>query len=654
MLRSFAGVYDPSGPDAGERARLAGALDGLGPIQSMTAGPLAVAWTGTAPPDSGDPWCLLDGQLYDLDELARDAGVPAGHGPEPVIAAAYRRWGEGMLERLRGDFVILIWDRERNRGLLALDHIGVRCLCLHTSGGRLVFASEVRELLRALPRRPAPDRATVAYWLMASRVPPDRTLHQGVGRLPSGHVLRLADGRWDRGRYWEPRYRPRLDLGREEAVDAVRSAIVRAVDRRLRAGEPAGVTLSGGLDSSTVAGVATRCVYPAKRPVGAYSATFPDHRWTDESDLILTGARAYGLRSTRIVVHGGSAVAGGLEYLRRWEVPPVSANVFWWSALGRRAAEDGVGVLLDGEDGDRLFGISFYYIADLVRRGRIRAAGRLVHRMGVIEQPKSHALVLDLLYHYGIKGALPPELILAVRARRSPARHVPPWFTAQSGRAYHATETPTSFMRRGVPRWWGSQVESLTRGAGTAILFDHTRRRAGLVGMEMRHPFADVDLVELVLGLPHELAYDPRFSRPLVREAMQGIVPEELRLRRSKSFFDPVQREALTSDLTLIDRLLSDRDARIAAYVDTDVVRRNLLERAPGRHEQPDRSWNIHIWRLIMLECWLRSQEDGAFVDGLADSGELPSPRCHFAVTPDGPQGPADTNRPAPGPGGVG
>ncbi len=651
MLRSFAGVYDPAGPDAGQRARLATALEGLGPVQSMMAGPLAVAWTGTAPPDSTDPWCLLDGQLYDLDELARDVGVPAAHGPERVIAAAYRRWGEGMLDRLRGDFVILIWDRARNRGLLALDHIGVRCLCLHTSGGRLVFGSEVSELVRALPRRPPPDPATVAYWLMASRVPPDSTLYQGVTRLPSGHVLRLADGRWDQRRYWEPRYRPRLDLGWEEAVDAVRSAIVRAVERRLRAGEPAGVTLSGGLDSSTVAGVATQCVDPAKRPVGAYSGTFPGQRWTDESDLILAGARAYGLPSTRIVVEGGSAVAGGLEYLRRWGVPPVSANVFWWSALGRRAAEDGVRVLLDGEDGDRLFGVSFYYLADLLRRGRVRAAGRLVRRMGVLEGPKTHSRVAKLLYHFGVKGGLPPELILAVRARRPPARHVPPWFTTESGRAYHETETPTSFMRRGVPRWWGSQVESLTRGAGTAILFDHTRRRAGLVGMEMRHPFADVDLVELVLCLPHEFAYDPRFSRPLVRDAMKGIVPEELRLRRSKSFFDPIQRAALIEDLTLIDRLLSDREARIAAYVDTDVIRRELLERAPGRHEQPDPSWNIYIWRLVMLECWLRSQEDGAFIDRVRESGELPSPRYRFAMTPDGPQAQAGTDFAAPEPG---
>jgi len=652
VLRSFTGVYDPAGPDAGQRARLAGALDGLGPVQSMTAGPLAVAWTGTAPTDSEDLWCLLDGQLYDLDELARAAGVPAEDSPERVLAAAYRRWGEGMLERLRGDFVIVIWNRERKQGLLALDHIGIRCLCLHATGGRLVFASEVREMVRALPSRPVPDHATVAYWLMASRVPPDRTLHKGVTRLPSGHVLRLADGRWDQRRYWEPRYRPRLDLGREAAVDAVRSAIVRAVDRRLQLGEPAGVTLSGGLDSSTVAGVATRCVDPAKRPVGAYSGTFPDHPWTDESDLILAGARAYGLPSTRVVVDGGSAVAGGLEYLRRWDVPPVSANVFWWSALGRRAAEDGVKVLLDGEDGDRLFGISFHYIADFVRRGRVRAAGRLVHRIGVLEGPKTGARVAKLLYHFGIKGALPPQLILAVRARRPPARHVPPWFTTESGHAYHATETPTSFMRRGVPRWWGSQVESLTRGAGTAILFDHTRRRAGLVGMEMRHPFADVDLVELVLGLPHELAYDPRFSRPLVRDAMRGIVPDELRLRRSKSFFDAPQRQALVEDLPLIDRLLSDREARIAAYVDTDVVRRDLLERAPGRHEQPDPSWNIYIWRLIMLECWLRSQEDGAFIDRLRESGELPSPRHRFAVTPDGPQ--AGTDPAGPGPDGVG
>ncbi|MBA2557847.1 MAG: hypothetical protein H0V12_10975, partial [Chloroflexi bacterium] len=422
---------------------------------------------------------------------------------------------------------------------------------------------------------------------------------------------------------------------------------------RLRAGEPAGVTLSGGLDSSTVAGVATRCVDPAKRPVGAYSATFPDHPLTDENDLILTAARAYGLRSTRIAVHGGSAVAGGLEYLRRWEVPPASANVFWWFPLGRRAVEDGVRVLLDGEDGDGLFGFSRYYIADLLRRGRVRAAGRLVHRISITEQPRTPDLV-KMVYQYGIKGVLPPWLLLAGRARRSPTRHVPPWFTAGSGGAFHATATPTSFMRRGVPRWWGYKVEALTRGTIPVTLFDHSRRRAGLVGMEMRHPFADVDLVELVLSLPHDLSFDPRFSRPLVRNAMQGLIPDEVRLRRSKSWFDHIQRGALTDDVPIIDRLLSDGEARIADYVHMDVLRRELIERAPGRHERPDRSWHLHIWRLVMLECWLRSQEDGAFLDRLADSGELAPARYRFVSTRDGLDAQAGSHRAASGPGAVG
>lgn len=636
MLRSFAGIYDSAGIDASDRARLIAALDDREPIHSIAIGALAVAWTGSVPPhDAGGPWCLLDGQIYGAEGIPDEEGLAARE-PERWLTAAYRRWGEGVLARLRGDFVALIYDPERDRGLLAVDHIGIRSLVLHERGSRLVFGSEVRELVGALPRRPAPEHATVAYWLMATRMPPDRTLYEGINRMPSGHVLRLADGRWTKRRYWEPSYEPRLAADRDEAVDGIRRAIVRAVDRRLRPGESAGITLSGGLDSSTVAGVATRCVDPAKKLTHAYSGTFPDHPAADERELIETGARAYGLRSTRIEVRGGSALSGGLEYLRRWDVPSVSANVYWWSALGQRATQDGVHVLLDGEDGDRLFGIAFHYLADLVMRGRVSAAGRLVHRMGVIEQRTTHALVLELLYHYGLKYAVPPELILAVRARRSSARHVPPWFTTESGRAYHATETPTSFMRRGVPRWWGSQVESLTRGAGQAILFDHTRRRAGLAGLEMRHPFADVDLMELVLRLPHELAYDPRFSRPLVREAMVGIVPEELRLRRSKSFFDGVQREALVSDLAVIDRLLSAPDARIGDYVRLDVVRRELLDRAPGRSSQPDRSWNIFVWRLIMLECWLRNQEDGSFVDGLLEGGELAAPRLSFAVSDGG------------------
>ncbi|MDQ3642153.1 MAG: asparagine synthase-related protein, partial [Actinomycetota bacterium] len=456
MLRSFAAIHDPSGrTTAADRARLAAAVRGEGRVHSFVSGPLSVAWSGAqAPtPPRALPWCLLDGHVYNLEELAREVGLSGAEEPESALAVLYAQSGEAMLERLRGDFVIVVWEAERNVGFLALDQIGVRCLCFHSASGRLVFGSEVREVATALASRPPPNADLIPYWLNASRLPVDKTLHQNVRRLQSGHLLRLVPG-WPTRRYWDPHYVPQRQVPREEVVHEIREGVVEAVRRRLRQHEPAAITLSGGLDSSSIAAVATQLVEPALRPVGAYSGTFPGHPSADESSLIAEAARHYHLPSTRMVVHGGSPIRGAAEYLRTWAVPPGSANIFWWFPLGRRALDDGVRVFLDGEDGDHLFGVSFFLLADLMRDGRLVAAARQASQIPS-NGPAGPRFILRMLLNSGIKAALPASAIRTVRAARKLDRYVPSWFTERSGRAFLEHDNDAySFRRKEVPRWW--------------------------------------------------------------------------------------------------------------------------------------------------------------------------------------------------------
>jgi asparagine synthase (glutamine-hydrolysing) len=144
---------------------------------------------------------------------------------------------------------------------------------------------------------------------------------------------------------------------------------------------------------------------------------------------------------------------------------------------------------------------------------------------------------------------------------------------------------------------------------GPALVYDHLRRRSALAGLATRHPIADVDLLETVLALPPELAFHPRHGRPLLREAVAGLLPDEVRLRAAKSDFNaPFHAGLAGPDLPLVRRLLGGRDARIGAYVDRAALARDLLGAVPaGGGELQD--WGLYTWRLVTAEMWLRMQD---------------------------------------------
>src|ERR1700729_230604 len=133
MTRWVAGVFDPRGEADG--ARLAGAL---APYQAnvLDRGALQVAHSGPSSAVSLQV-CLLDGFLDNAVELSTALELPASSPPEVLLAAGWQRWGNGLPARMRGEFALLVWDREHREGLLARDQLGVRSMFLHDAGGRL-------------------------------------------------------------------------------------------------------------------------------------------------------------------------------------------------------------------------------------------------------------------------------------------------------------------------------------------------------------------------------------------------------------------------------------------------------------------------------------------------------------------------------------
>lgn len=555
----------------------------LGGVTSLTARGLAVAWLPSEGVDSareGEVTCVVAGIPGAAARLARD------YGRDALDLAA-----------LGGAFTVLLWDERRRRGLVATDTLGVLAPVFRQSGNELAVALEVRDLLPLLPAAPGPDETSLVRWLVSGSIDAGATLYEGVERLPGAHLLEHVGGGWRRRRYRRFHYRGTLDARREEIERELRATVTRAVEDRLGEEGSAGVLLSGGLDSAVVAATAAG----KTRALRSYSLVFPDHAEVDERPLIETAAAELGLDATLLPSRGGALLPAATAFVDEWRVPPASPTLAIQLPLLRAAHEAGAIRLLDGQGGDELFGASLYLLADRLRHGRLGRARALARRIPGVPAQLRDTVARRALREFGLKGAFPH---VAHRLRGRGAPWVPPWLTAAAVSRYRASLDPWAWKRADGPRWWAALLDAVTEQRERAGAHDYLRRRNALAGVEGGHPLLqDADLIELVLRLPPELAFDATHDRPLLRSAITAV-PETIRRRTEKAYFTPLFLEAVdVHDAAEIGRLVTAPGAAIHAYTRPDVVREQLLDLPAERHGE-DRAWAL--WRLAVAELWLR------------------------------------------------
>jgi asparagine synthase (glutamine-hydrolysing) len=526
-----------------------------------------------------------------------------------LLAAAFGRLGEGAFAHLRGGWVALVWDREREIGAIVRDRAGEQPLHLAGRGdGGFTFAPELPELLDVLPMQPPPDDVWLAHFLARRVAPRERTPYAGVQRLPAGWLVSLERSHWRLRPWWRPRPPAQRRLDAEAAAAELRVAMRSAVERATARAATPGVMLSGGFDSASVAALAA-----AQRPLRAYSGVFPAHPNADESQRIARLRSHIGLPGVEHELRGGGALAATFDFMRAWRVPPATPNFFLWQALIERAASDGVDVLLDGEGGDELFGCAPPLLADLLRRGRLvklLTTTRRVPGMGDRLEARKLRRALGL---YALRPALPPGLHRAMRAARANRSEGRDWLAAPH-RSLLDDTARDAWKRRAGPRWWAYLVQAIGPGPDAMGAADHLRREAECCGLRVAHPWADTELADFVLSLPPDLAFDPDLDRPLARMAMADLVPDAVRLDDAKPYFNDPLTDALTGPDSELTAELATAD-EVSPYVHLDRVRELL-----GRPGGP--AWPLDVWRLATVAAWLRQLGDPAALDRLRERAE--------------------------------
>lgn len=557
-----------------------------------------------APGASEEGWrCWVFGRLTNAAELRRRFPT-ARAGLAAPVALAHARLGPAACDLLRGTFLLIAVDEQRRLATVARDQLGGRSLVYARVGRGVLFAEHERDLIARLPVEPSPDRRAVTQWIDGRGLPARHTFYAGVGRVPPGHRLELSDSGAELERYWAPRYAGTASGSRQELAERLRGETFAAVERAAAGARRPAVRLSGGLDSACVAaGLAAR--EPAGEEALALSAIFPGSPETDERELIEATARQAGLASELVsFAEPCSILAPALRCVERWRLPSVTPNLFVWEPTMARARELGVDVMLDGEGGDELFGLAPYLIADALRAGRLPTAWNLSAAIPGIGNDPDPRVRLRALRVFGI-GALLPERARRWRRRRAATGADGSLLRREDRLAIADGDERSAWRALDGPRWWCALAAELSGGGDELDAAGQLRRESIDAGIDRRHPLLfDLDLVSAVLANPPQLQFDPIRDRSLLRDALAGYIPEQVRGRYSKSHFTPLLAAALSGpDGDLLLGPLSRPAAPVRSFVRPEPLDR-LLER---RGTIPQKRAMV-LWRIGMVDAWLRSE----------------------------------------------
>jgi asparagine synthase (glutamine-hydrolysing) len=550
---------------------------------------------------SGDYAIAYNGEVYNYLELREElAGL--GHsfqsdGDTEVVLEAYKEWGPDCVQRFVGMWAFAIVDRPQRTVLLSRDRFGIKPLYYVRVGDGLYFASEIKALLQVPGLATEPNQEILGRYLLTGAVDfSEQTFFRGITSLPPAHNLELSLDRAPDprpARYWC--YPPQNGkIASAEAAERLRGLLEDSVRVHARSDVPVGTCLSGGLDSSSIVCVAESLRAAGQIPQYTHSAfgylphdeAFSERRHM-ESVVDSTGARMFFV-DTPV----DRFVEKLLSIVRQQDEPFGSTSIAAQWFVFEAARREGMKVMLDGQGADEVLGgyHSFFPTlgSQLLRHWRLLAYARFdrEHRALLSRPPLPASGVASSL--------MPPPARRIVRRREVP---LPPAAGLMSPQLRGLAS------RWHPPRMPGSLQEHLllnTASVGLPSLLRVEDRNSMAHSIEARVPLLDHRLVEFAFRLPDELKIRGVETKHVLREAMRGVLPEEVRARRDKIGF----RAEPTATWRLAERhresLLANRTSYEERWLDS-VALAAILD-GSDRSEESE----FMAWRAINAKLWLR------------------------------------------------
>jgi asparagine synthase (glutamine-hydrolysing) len=554
--------------------------------------------------EDGSVTVVQNGEIYNYRELRRELAA-RGHrfrtqGDTEVLAHLYEERGPRFADALRGMFATAVWDNRRRRLVLARDRFGIKPLYYRIGPDSLSFASELKALLRqpGFSREIDPD--AVDAFLAFSFVPAPLSIFREARKLPPGSVLV-----WDEGdgaeprveRYAEPRPLPTDALRREseaELADELLGRLRDSVRAHMIADVPVGVLLSGGIDSCTLAALASEQV----GRVSTFTIGF-EERDFDERSLARLVAERYATDHHELLVRPDAAEL--LPALAEAFDEPFADSSAIPTYLVSQLARQHVKVALSGEGGDEFFGGYNYYAGHGLARALAPAAPLVRPLVERLPTSTSGASTLDwqakrfvraarlstLERHYAWKSVFTPEERAdLVRPER------------------RAAGDPLEILRPHYAATDGAEELARVMGVDLAVflvddMLVKTDRASMAHSLEARVPLLDSVVGELALALPSRLKVRGLAKKRLLRRAVEPLLPRAVLEGKKRGFSAPIGTWLRGELAPLARDVLSPDAVERQGFFRPAVVTRLLGDHLAGRADNSRK-----IWALLTFALW--------------------------------------------------
>src|SRR6267142_3578676 len=560
-------------------------------------------------------WIVFNGEIYNhaqlRDGLEQRGHQYASHTDSETILHLYEERGLDFVQEIEGDFAIALWDANRERLVLARDRAGVKPLYFYHSGGRFIFASEIKAILQHPAVTPEVNEEALCHYLTFLTTPAPQTLFRGIQKLPAGHMLvinRNGEGRitqhWDALPPASPVVRSEKEH-QKHILELLRSSI----KKRMMADVPFGVFLSGGVDTSANVALMSELM---TQPVRTFTVGFHDTEALNELESARAISKRFGTDHHEVMI--------GREEMRKFlpelvfhqDEPiadPVCVPLSYVSTLAR---ETGTIVVQVGEGSDEIFaGYDWFRTYLQIQERFWRHAERFpvsVRRAGsVLAEPLvrkvlKKRMASELVRRLGANESLfwggavvfdetmkPSVLSPDMRARSNGlstynvVREYQETIAAARPDSDYAARMTYLELKLRLPELLLMRVDKITMATS----------------VEARVPFLDHHLIEYAMGLPRNLKVKGTTGKHILKRALETVLPADVLYKPKRGFGAPI-REWFRGP---------GGDDLVKQLMNSAILQRNFfdysfIQRMADEHARETRDWSANLWCLLNLSLW--------------------------------------------------
>ena len=557
--------------------------------------------------DAYGNWITYDGRIYNYIELRKELGEDkfSTTSDTEVILYAYRKWGKDCVKHFRGMFSFVLWDQQNQLIFCARDHFGIKPLYYYQHGPNIFFASEVKALLPFVKNIRTNLEALKEY-LTFQFCLDGKTLFQDVVELQPAHTLTIRNGKIDIEKFWEVCFEPDFTHTFLYFEEHLRELIEESVHLHTRSDVPIGAYLSGGLDSSTVASLASR---DNPSEFMGFTGKFAEGPEFDESAYALEVAKKYDFPLKEKTITADEFIENIRKVIYHMDYPAAGPGSFPQYMVSKMASKHRK-VVLCGHGGDEIFGgYARYLIAYFEQcikaaiNGTINNGNFIVTYESIIpnlQSLRNYKPMLQNFWKDGLFGPMDRRYFRLVNRADSITNEID-WDLLEK---YSAFQTFAKIFNSNNVRKQ-SYFDLMTNFDFKTLLpaLSHVEDRVSMAhGIEARTPYLDYKIVEFAAKMPSNVKFKDGNLKHILRKAARPYIPDSVYQRKDKMGFPTPLSEWISGPAkTFVMDIFNSKNAKERVYINYQSIL-NQLEKEPR--------FSRKIWGFLCLELWYQEFED--------------------------------------------